>query len=65
MNSFKDVPIPSFYDPEGSTVTFVVTDAAAVPVNFVIAVDNSKVTFLPVAFTEVGSHLITIALEDD
>ena len=62
INSVYEVPIPPNYDPEGAPVIVVVTDAAAVPVNFVVAGDYSKVIFSPIAFTEVGSHLITIAL---
>jgi hypothetical protein len=64
INSFQDVLIPAHNDPEGTPVIVIVTDAAAVPVNFILAGDYSKVTFSPLAFNEVGSHLITIALED-
>ena len=64
INSSEVVSIPPFYDPEGTTVIVVVNDAAVVPVNFVIAGDYSKVTFSPIAFNEVGTHQITIALED-
>jgi hypothetical protein len=64
INSVYNLPIFANYDPEGSPVIVVVTDAAAVPVTYVIAGDNSKVTFSPLAFTEVGSHLITLAIKD-
>lgn len=64
INSVYFVNVFQNYDPEGTPVIVVVTDAAAVPVNFIIAGDYSKVTFSPIAFSEVGSHLITLALED-
>ena len=65
INSVQAVSIFPNYDPEGTPVIVVVTDAAAVPVNYVIAGDYKQVTFSPIAFNEVGSHLITIALEDE
>ncbi len=64
INSFYVVPVFANYDPEGSPLTVVITDPATVPINFAIAWDNSKVTFSPLAFTEVGSHLITLAIKD-
>jgi len=62
INSVHDLPIFPNYDPEGTPVTVVISDAATIPVNYVIAGDYSKVTFFPLAFTEVGSHLITLAI---
>ena len=41
-----------------------VTDAAAVPVNFIIAADYKSLKFSPTAFNEVGAHPITIDLKD-
>ena len=64
INSIYDLPIFPNYDPEGGPLTVVLSDTATVPVNYVIAGDNSKIIFYPLAFTEVGSHLITLALKD-
>lgn len=64
INSNYDVPIFPNHDPEGTPVIVVVSDAAAVTINHVVAGDYKKVTFSPISFNEVGSHPITIALED-
>lgn len=41
LNSIYHLPIFRNYDPEGSPVIVVITDAAATAVNYVIAGDNS------------------------
>jgi hypothetical protein len=62
INSSHDVPIFPNYDPEGTLVTVLVIDSYSTSVNFIIAGDYSKVTFSPIAFSEVGTHSVAIIL---
>jgi len=62
INSSYDVPIHSNYDPEGGSVTILVSDTHSTPINYIIAPDKSKVTFSPIAFSEVGTHAVKIIL---
>ncbi len=64
INSVKEVPIFPNYDPEAGSVTVFTADDSTNPVKSVIASDFSKISFYPLAFTEVGAHNITIYLQD-
>ena len=59
INSSHDVPIFPNYDPEGTLVTVLVIEG---DLNYIIAGDYSKVTFSPIAFSEVGTHSFPIIL---
>lgn len=59
INSSLDVPIFPNYDPEGTLVTVLVIER---DLNYIIAGDYSKVTFSPIAFSEVGTHSFPIIL---
>lgn len=50
LNSVKEVPIFPNYDPEGGSVSVLVSDSFAVPVNSIVAGDFSKITFSPITF---------------
>ncbi len=54
--------IPPFIDPEGSKVTVIVTDITSVSTKVKFTYDEFKIDFAPIAFAEVGSHVVEVKL---